>query len=54
MLIRRLLAHRGPGAPALTRIDEPGLRAALDGPELAIALLEQLAPVLGVRLPDLR
>lgn len=52
-LIRRLLAHRGLDASALTRIDGPGLRAALDDSEPALDLLGQLAPALGLRLPDL-
>lgn len=52
-LIRRLLAYRGLDALALTGVDGPGLRAALDGSRPTLDLLGRLAPALGLRLADL-
>jgi hypothetical protein len=54
VLVRRLLAHRGLDAHALTGTDEPGLRTALDGSEPALDLLGHLAPVLRLLIWETR
>jgi hypothetical protein len=52
-LIRRLLDYRGLDALALTGVEGPGLRAALDGSRPTLDLLVRLAPVIGLRPSDL-
>jgi hypothetical protein len=50
--LNRLLAHRGRDPNGLAEVDRAALEAVLNGSPPTLDLLGQLAPVLGLRLPD--